>query len=102
MNFDDFNRIVDGTFDTCRELLIMKGEEYSKGYDRLDQFKKATTLTGQYPINNLAGMMVKHTTKLYDFVDKKGVSEGAWNEVIHDHINYLILLKALLQDEGFV
>ena len=42
----------------------------------------------------LGGMMVKHTTSVYDMIASgKEYPLSLWNEKITDHINYLLLLK---------
>lgn len=99
-----FNEIVEAQIDICLGTLINKAEEYAPGADRLHNFRVAATISGDPMKKVLAGMMVKHTTSIYDMChdDVTGYSEEKWNEKITDHINYLLLLRAVIfEEEGF-
>ena len=102
MKNEQFAEIVDQMYVQCTELLDVKEKQYSDGVDRLIQFKTAANLAGHSPVNALAGMMIKHTTKLYtmlgDGFGKHNVEQ--WEETLNDHVNYLFLLKAVLIEEG--
>lgn len=102
MNSTDFTEIVLKQFERCHELLNLKESEYSEGKDRLDQFKKGAAFRGKHSYDVLAGMMLKHTTSIYDLINKESegfpVGIGMWEEKITDHINYLLLLLALIID----
>lgn len=101
---DDFNAIFEAMFEQSRAVLVKKADEYATD-DRLHNFKKAAHLKGETPIEALEGMMVKHTVSLYDMM--AGAGEGrtypmeVWDEKIGDHLNYLILLKALVVDAAY-
>jgi hypothetical protein len=44
-------------------------------------------------------MMAKHTVSIYDMCNSgKEYSIDMWNEKITDSINYLLLLRALIED----
>lgn len=81
-------------------MLIVKGEEYDNNTnDRLHSFKVAAALEGKPPKQALAGMMAKHTISIYDMcMSNEEFSIDRWNEKITDHINYLVLLKALVEE----
>lgn len=85
----------------CKKLLNKKREQHSAedNDDRLSQFKTAAAFRGVPPIHVLGGMMVKTTTQIYDLIDKKCDDLTLWNKVITEHINYLLLLNALNQEE---
>jgi hypothetical protein len=105
MQNDAFTQNFEEQVERCRSVLIKKGTEYAAGHDdRLRAFKKAAVLEDCTPMQALAGMMGKHTTSIYDMINRSypqihifGIE--AWDEKITDHINYLILLKALVLDE---
>ena len=106
MNTNTFMSVVESTHQSCIRLLTKRGSKYtpeSSGDDRLIQFKKAGALSLQHPVCALGGMMSKHTTRLYDMIEEvrsgRMASEKEWNETIHDHINYLYLLKGILKEE---
>lgn len=52
------------------------------------------------PKEALAGMMAKHTISVYDMCRSgKDYPIELWNEKITDHINYLLLLKAIVEED---
>ena len=76
-------------------------EEYASDVDRLSNFKRAARLKGTTLPQAVTGMMVKHTVSVYDMVESgEAFTAAAWDEKIGDHINYLILLKATLIEDG--
>jgi len=104
MDQKTFNQIVENQKEDCYATLIAKEKEYSDGKDRLIQFKNVAAMRNVHPLEALAGMMVKHTSSIYEMIDT--VKYGGfppmekWDEKITDHINYLFLLKALVLDMG--
>lgn len=101
MKQDDFNNIVKKQTDDCLNLLITKGAEYdNNNYDRLHSFKVAANLQGCTQIQALAGMMAKHTVSIYEMCkNKDNYTLTKWEEKIVDNINYLLLLRAMLEDD---
>lgn len=99
---DEFNKIVDEMTDKIKATLKKKATEYNLDEDRLSVFKRAAKLQHQTAPQALLGMMTKHVVSIYDYVeeDKKFTKELA-QEKIGDNLNYLILLYALLLEEGF-
>jgi len=83
-------------------LLGVKGDEYdTNSNDRLHAFKAAAEIQYVTPKQALAGMMAKHTISIYDMLanaDEKPPVEK-WVEKISDSINYLLLLRAIIQEE---
>lgn len=85
-------------------MLVKKALEYADGNDRLHNFRVAAAISGDPMKKVLAGMMVKHTTSVYDMCHdlQQSFSEEMWNEKITDHINDLLLLGAVIfEEEGF-
>lgn len=102
MNTEKFERIINAQIDLCREVLIEKARQYATA-DRLHNFKVAAELQGTTPMGALAGMMAKHTVSVYDLigdsVSGEAVPTELWSEKITDSINYLLLLRALVEEE---
>jgi hypothetical protein len=47
----------------------------------------------------LGGMMAKHTISIYDMIDTgNDYPMALWDEKITDHLNYLLLLKAVVSE----
>lgn len=99
MKTEDFESIVEGQIQTCRDVLIVKAKEYAT-QDRLHNFKVAAELQGVTLREALAGMMAKHTVSVYDMCKPGPANDAAvWDEKITDHINYLLLLRAVIAEE---
>lgn len=103
MTQKDFEAIVDGQLDICRDLLVVKGKEYSLTDDRLAAFKKAAGLQGETMKQALCGMLAKHVVSVYDMCMNGGqFGIEKWTEKITDSINYLLLLTAAIwEEEGY-
>ena len=102
MNIDRFNEVVEAQIKRSTDVLCNKAKEYATE-DRLHNFKVAAELQGCSAKQALAGMMAKHTVSVYDLcMSDKLTSIDMWEEKITDHINYLLLLRAVVEEEDFV
>jgi len=100
--FFKLNEILDRR---SANVLGAKSAEYSQGGDKLHNFKAGAIYRNKTSEEILAGMMMKHTTSIYDLIDEVEqhyhTSEGEtrplslWLEKVIDHINFLKLLFAL-------
>jgi hypothetical protein len=96
----DFEKVVREQQNLCLDLLVVKGKEYSTSYDKLHNFKTAATLRHCSVKQALAGMMAKHTVSIYDMCESdEEFSLEKWDEKLTDHLNYLLLLKAIVVEE---
>jgi hypothetical protein len=97
-----FGIMTDILFKKCNDTLNAKNEEYARGDDKLHNFKKAAAFINKLPTTALMGMMLKHTTSIYDMLDDleagKRPSMTLWDEKIGDQINYLICMRGLIDD----
>lgn len=99
MQHDEFDRVFEETVEKSRSVLKSKSDEYSTE-DKLHNFKVSAETRGVSNRDALSGMMVKHTTSIYDLLRAEACASLAmWDEKIIDHINYLILLRALVIEE---
>jgi hypothetical protein len=100
MQKEKFEEIRNDIFDKCRELTKVKGEDYTKGNpDVLANFKEGDFL-GLNPYQTLGVYMKKHIDAIYNFIKTAGEHESEPIDTrIQDAINYLIFLKALIEDE---
>lgn len=102
METPEFQENIKDMVDNSLNTLFTKADGYTDPEaDRLRNFKVAAELQHTTPVKALAGMMAKHTVKLYDLIDKSETEWtywSDWGEVIGDSINYLLLLSALLQE----
>lgn len=100
MNSEWFEKVIKQQIKTCEDVLIGKAKEYATDDDRLHNFKNAAGMMSCDPKEALAGMMAKHTISVYDMCRSgKDYPIELWNEKITDHINYLLLLKAIVEEE---
>ena len=101
MNSEWFEKVIKEQIKTCEDVLIGKAKEYATDDDRLHNFKNAAGMMSCDPKEALAGMMAKHTISVYDMCRSgKDYPIELWNEKITDHINYLLLLKAIVEEEN--
>jgi hypothetical protein len=99
MDGEQFADVVRTQFNVCEDVLVDKAREYATN-DRLHNFKVAAALQGIPPKVALAGMMAKHTVSIYDMCNSNDIFPiDKWDEKITDHINYLVLLQALIIEE---
>lgn len=100
MTATTFNQIVQEQLNYCLELLGTKNVEYSPDeQDRLHTFEVAAVLQGCSKKEALAGMMAKHSVSVYDMCHGGEYSKEKWIEKITDSINYLLLLRAMIEEE---
>lgn len=111
----DFNAVVHTQLGLCESLLTSKGHEYAadvyttenslvKGLpepDRLLHFKKAAAIMNTTPKVALLGMLSKHIVSVSDMCTDKDThySLEKWDEKITDSINYLLILRAIVEEE---
>ena len=103
---EKFNEIFNETITKCSELLGIKANDYAEDNDRLHNFINASVLMDCTPVKAVAGMMVKHTISVYDYVNRHengaDISMEQWDEKILDSINYLILLRAAVMEDNLL
>lgn len=101
MKSNEFQPLVDAQLERCLNTLGIKAEEYSgEEDDRLHNFKQAAVIQGITLREALGGFMAKHTVSIYDMIRSEvPYSMDVWNEKITDHINYLLLLDAVIKEE---
>ncbi len=101
MNSEEFIQVLTQQIHLCEDVLVDKAREYADDMDRLHNFKVAASLESVSIRQALAGMMSKHTVSIYDMCrSTESFLLDIWSEKITDHINYLILLRAIIQEES--
>lgn len=99
MTIEDFNKIVKEQCDKIKSTLSMKQSEYNFTADRFDSFKRAAVLEDTSAVKALEGYLTKHVISLYDMLNSgEKFTKERWEEKISDSINYLILLRGILED----
>lgn len=97
----EFNLVFEKQVERCEQTLQRKKKEYTgDSQDRLSAFKVAAAMQGCKPERALAGMMAKHIVSLYDmcYADRETFDMTTWDEKITDSLNYLFLLKAIVEE----
>jgi hypothetical protein len=82
-------------------VLVFKSKEYDlETGDRFHSFKVAAALQNLTPKQALCGMMCKHTVSVFDMAESgENYPIEKWDEKITDNINYLLLLRGLIEEE---
>jgi hypothetical protein len=92
----------------CEALGDIKGPEYANSEDRLGNFKRTASRQGTLPVTVLHTYLTKHLDSIDRFVtvwNKKGLdaavalSSEPIEGRLHDAVNYLVLLGALISEE---
>lgn len=103
MKEEDLKKIMEKQFERCMVVMLGKSVEYTAGSDdKLEHFRAAAALMGVTPEAALMGMLSKHLVSVADMcMDQRG--SGAygidrWIEKITDSMNYLFLLKAIVEE----
>lgn len=101
MTLGKFNESISSQLDYCKSLLIRKGAEYAPNeFDRLSAFKTAGALQDISSREALCGMLAKHIVSVFEMCRTDGpYTYDQWTEKITDSINYLLILKAMVDDE---
>lgn len=101
MQTEEFNQIIENKIADIQKVLVKKAGEYAQGGDRLHNFKQAAHLQEVSLREALGGMMVKHTVSVYDMINSPETDypQELWEEKIGDHLNYLLLLLAVVWEE---
>ncbi len=108
MTPEEFKDFVNGRLNSCLEKLYSsKAVEYSRGNDRLHNFKRAAEMSNSSPEAALWGMLVKHLVSIKDMVDDLNEpklanmpDKAVLVEKFDDAINYLLLLNALFEERS--
>lgn len=105
MNIQTFDTVIKDQLALCADMLTRKGHEYAgeaerdTTVDRLEHFKKAAVLTDSTAKQALLGMLAKHLVSIADMCKKGRYPTGVWTEKITDSINYLLILRALVEED---
>jgi hypothetical protein len=102
MTIKDFEKLSKNRFQHCEKVLNSKNKEYSRGEDKLHNFKVAGRMGDITPEFALVGMFMKHLVSIFDIVNDldecKLPSEEILAEKLTDTINYLVLLEGLISE----
>lgn len=103
MNPNEFSKFLDEILTRIKFTLDSKSADYSTTQDKLFNFKLQASIDGITPIEALRGNNLKHqasiTQGLNELQQGKIRPLGWWLEKGIDHINYTILLLALIKEQ---
>ena len=103
MKREEFTNRVEKRIDLIRQTLLTKHKEYAKDDNVFRNFDDAAGGLSLHGTSSevLWSYMTKHLVSIKDIVaDKKPVDTAVVSEKIGDVINYLILLEAMLNQQG--
>lgn len=97
----EFDAVLQHQLSRIASILGVKTREYATDEDQLKNIRDAAELRGVAMQEAVAGMMVKHTVSIYSMISEpdREFSLDMWDEKITDHIIWLILLRAVLEDQ---
>lgn len=104
MTYSTFNAILAERIAKIKAVMEAKGKEYCPSEDRLHNFKRGAALIDQTEAQVCVGYMTKQLVSVFDLVTAEArgdlLDTAMIDEKIGDCINYLILLEAILKEEG--
>ena len=102
MNITDFNAAIEAQLDRCKSILVQKQGEYAPSVDKLHNFHNAASLQGVTTMQACGGFMAKHIISIFDMISMADaeIHIDTWNEKITDAINYLLILRAIIEDDA--
>lgn len=100
MKKDEFDAVLQHQLSRIASILGTKTREYATDEDQLKNIRDAADLIGVTMQEAVAGMMVKHTVSIYAMIAEtdREFPLIMWDEKITDHIIWLILLMAVLEE----
>jgi hypothetical protein len=106
MNIFEFKLLLNQTTDRLFQLTETKGHEYAHDADQLANFRRLGTTLRLDPRVVLYVYLLKHLDAISHYIGavqhkREIVCSEPIDGRIDDAILYLILLKALIMDEGF-
>lgn len=103
MNADDFKTHVVNFVEKQLDLLLKKNGGYNDNNDALRNFKVVAVLNHQTPEQALWGMASKHVASIADMISSgQEFSAEIWDEKVGDLLNFMLLLRALVDDDSGV
>ena len=100
MKQEQFEKIINNQMSMIHDALCVKQKEYATE-DRLHNFRVASGLRGCTMEQALGGMLSKHTVSIYDMIESgEEYLLDKWDEKINDHIIYLLLLRAIVEERA--
>ena len=100
MNAETFDGVVQNQITRSITVLTEKSKEYALGDDRLSHFKNTAVMQDSTAKQALWGMLSKHLTSISHMCRSDSNDVDLWDEKITDSINYLFLLRALIEEEN--
>lgn len=101
MEKNAFQAIVAHQLSRISSILGLKTKEYATDKDQLINIREAAKLQGISMQEAVGGMMAKHTVSIYSMIRNPDheYPMTLWDEKITDHIIWLILLLAVLEEK---
>lgn len=104
MNSQDFAKVFEARVDLCRRVMLAKNQDYGRGDDRLHNFRQIAETENCTMEQAAQGMLVKHWQSIRDMLGDLDRGNRhlmpAWEEKIGDALNYLFLLRAMLEERN--
>lgn len=101
MKRNEFQGVVARQLSMISSILGLKTKEYATESDQLKNIRDAAKLRDVSMEEAVAGMMVKHTVSIYAMIASgDDYPLTVWDEKITDHIIWLILLLAVIEEKN--
>lgn len=102
MQNERFEKCFEARVDLCRRVLIGKNTDYARNNDKLHNFREVAKIEKITIEQAAQGMLVKHWQSIRDLLGDldKGQyhSLDVWEEKLGDALNYLFILRAMVEE----
>lgn len=98
MTKEQFTEFMNERLNKTSEMLVVKGNEYCHGNDRLEAFKTGAEIMRTTPELTCMAWAAKHVNSIYDMLTHGDTNKDMIFEKTQDLINYCYLLQALVYE----
>ena len=102
MNTEKFKEAISKHIEHINYNLLVKAKEYASDVDRLHNFNRASSITGECREKALFGFALKHLVSTMDIIDGINESKVPTQEMLDEKLGdlgtYIALLYASIQD----
>ena len=100
MDDKKFSAVAKKQFADCQDILAERGKTYAvRNQDRLSAFGVMANLLDDSSVNVVLELAAKPIAKLFSLRKSRSKKLSSWQEYITDTINYLIILRAVLEED---
>ena len=100
MNYEELFAMAKMDLDRCLATLERKSHDYANDGDVLKNFKESSKIASITPVQSILVLVGTKISRLTELVTTEKISKNeSVEDTILDLINYLLLLKAMIEEQ---